>query len=134
MGGGNFDFRSLDRFPALWMVGLVGFVALFWYAWRSTDAVRRTFLVLWVPAGVAAGTVFMLGAHGYGVADTVRLLVQRDPATFRLLIALPIDAAVATYAVLVGGTVAALATAGLQLAGVVVGAALSVVTGGPRRG
>jgi hypothetical protein len=59
-------------------------------------------------------------------------LIQADPAELHLLLRWPSNGFAATYAVVVGGFVAALATIALQLAGVVLGALLAVTPVGRR--
>src|SRR5688572_18549148 len=114
---GKLLFGTVPSFPVLWVLGLLGFIALWWYTYRGLRALRRLFLALWLPAALAAGLVYKLEGQGIAVVGTLRLIAQRDPATLRLLFAMPGDAYTATYAVAVGGAVAALATMTLQLAG-----------------
>ena len=119
MTGGDLLFGPTSQFPALWIVGVIGFIGLCWYCWRGAPATRRVFLVLWVPAALAAAVVYMLDGHGYAVSDSLRLVARQDPTVLRLLAQAPTDGFVATYAFVVGGAAAALATMALQFVGVV---------------
>jgi hypothetical protein len=134
---GQLFFGNVPWFPVVWVIGLLGFIACWWYVCRDVPAVRRLFLVLWLPAALVASAVYKLEGHNQAVTETLRLIAERDPATLRLLLQTPADGFAATYALAVGGAVAALSTMGLQLAGMVLGAIVSVSPaarrGGPGR-
>lgn len=124
---GQLLFGDLPSVPVLWMVGLLGFTALWWYVCRNERCVRRLFLALWLPAAVVAGALFSLDGHGYAVSESLALLAHRDPGILRLVRWIPTDGFSATYAMTTGGAVAALATIALQLVGVIAGALLGLV-------
>lgn len=123
---GQLLFGDVRWFPVVWSIGLLGFVAYWWYVCRDVRAMRRLFLILWLPAALVAGAIYSLEGQGQAVTESLRLMVQRDPATVRLLFRIPADGFATTYAVVVGGTVAALTTMALQLVGVALGVLLSV--------
>jgi hypothetical protein len=116
---GELLFGSVPWFPVLWVAGLLVFIAFWWYICRYERPVRRLFLVIWLPAALVASAVYKLDGHNQAVTETLRLIARRDPATLRLLLAIPADGFAATYAMAVGGAVAALATMALQTAGFV---------------
>lgn len=125
---GQLLFGNLPSVPVLWMVGLLGFIAFWWYVCRNEGSVRRLFLALWLPAAVVAGALYSLDGHGYAVTESLTLLAHRDPGILRLVRWFPPDGFSTTYAVITGGAVAALATMALQFVGVLVGAMLGLVS------
>lgn len=131
---GQLLFGNVPWFPVVWVLGLLGFIAGWWYVCRDVPAVRRLFLALWLPAALVASAVYKLEGHHQAVTETLRLIAGRDPATLRLLFQPPADGFAATYAMVVGGTVAALSTMGLQLAGMALGAIVSVSPAARRGG
>ena len=131
---GQLLFWNAPWFPVVWVIGLLGFLACLWYVCRDVPAVRRLFLALWLPAALVASAVYKLEGHNQAVAETLRLIAGRDPATLRLLLQPPADGFAATYAMVVGGTVAALSTMALQLAGMVLGAIVNVSPAARRGG
>jgi hypothetical protein len=124
---GQLLFGNLPSVPVLWMIGLLGFIAFWWYVCRTENRVRRLFLALWLPAAVVVAALYSLDGHGYAVSESLGLLVHRDPGILRLVRWMPSDGFSATYAVITGGAVAALATMALQFVGVLVGALLGLV-------
>lgn len=134
MNGGQLLFGDEPRFPAMWILASLGFVAYWWYVCRGMGALRRLFLALWVPAALTAGAVYKLQGRGYAVTTTLQLLARCDPEAVRLVLHTPIDGPVLTYAMIVGGVVAALATIALQLGGIMLGALLTVSPAGRRPG
>ena len=124
---GQLLFGDLPSVPVLWLVGLLGFIAFWWYVCRTETRVRRLFLALWLPAAVVAGALYSLDGRGYAVSESLRLLAHRDPGIIGLVRWMPSNGFEATYDVIVGGAVAALATMALQLLGVMVGALLGLV-------
>jgi len=124
---GQLLFGNLPSFPVFWIIGLLGFVALWWYVSRDRGGRRRLFLILWLPAALASGAVYTLNGQGYPTEDALRLLVQRDPATWRIVHWFPANGFAATYGVVVGGAVAALATMAVHLAGLLLGAVLGLM-------
>ena len=131
---GQLLFGNAPWFPVVWVIGLLGFLACWWYVCRDMPAVRRLFLALWLPAALVASAVYKLEGHNQAVAETLRLIAGRDPATLRLLLQPPADGFAATYAMVVGGTVAALSTMAMHLAGMVLGAIVSVSPAARRGG
>jgi hypothetical protein len=123
---GQLLFGKLPSFPTIWIVASLGFVSVWWYVSRDRCARRRTFLILWLPAALVSGAVYTLNGHGYATTDALRLLVRRDPATWRLVHWIPSNGFAATYAAVVGGAVAAFATMALHLAGLLFGAVLGL--------
>ena len=120
-------FDPGPNFPALWIFGLIGFLALWWYVVSSDSKTqRRTFLMLWVPAALAAALVYRLEVRGQPAADTLRLLLEGDGDTLRGLIKPPGDGYQATYGMVVGGAAAALAAMACQLAGILLGVILGI--------
>lgn len=124
-------FVSLPEFPGLLMIVPIAVISYFWAPWRDVPLLRWTLLVLWVPAALIASVAYELHGNGHAVADTLRLFARRDPTTVRLLFHLPVDGFVATFAVMVGGAVAACGVLALQLAGSVLGIVFSLT---PRAG
>ena len=124
---GQLLFGNLPPVPVWWLLGLLVFIAFWWYVWRNERATRRLFLLLWLPAGLVAGALYSLDGRGYAVSESLRLLVHRDPAVLRLVRWVPTDGFSGTYAVIVGGAVAALATIALQFLGLFCGAVLGLV-------
>ena len=131
---GQLLFGNVPWFPVVWAIVLLGFIAYWWYVCRDVPAVRRLFLALWLPAALVASAVYKLEGHSQAVTETLRLIAGRDPATLRLLLQTPADGFAASYAMVVGGAVAALSTMGLQLAGMVLGAIVSVSPAARRGG
>jgi hypothetical protein len=129
---GNLLFGNLPWFPVSWIIGLLAFIALWWYCCRDLRSIRRLFLVLWLPAALVAAATYGIDGHGRAVSDVLHHLIQADPAELHLLLRWPSNGFAATYAVVVGGFVAALATMALQLAGVVLGALLALTPAGGR--
>jgi hypothetical protein len=124
---GQLLFGNVPWFPVLWVAGLLGFIAFWWYICRDVHAVRRLFLCLWLPAALVASAVYKLDGQGQAVMETLRLIARGDPATLRLMLATPADGFAAVYAMAVGGAVAALATMAVQTAGLM----LTIVGLGP---
>jgi len=123
---GELLFGKMPSFPAVWMLGLLGFTAFWWYVWRGVRSIRRLFLVLWLPAGIMAGAVYSLEGRGYGATESLGGLFHRDPALLQLVQWIPSNGFAATYAVIVGAAVAAFATVALQLVGLVAGVLLGL--------
>jgi hypothetical protein len=134
VNGGQLLFGSQAWFPALWVLASLGFVAYWWYVCRGMGGLRRLFLALWVPAALASAAVYRLQGRGYALTTTLQLLARCDPETLRLVFHTPIDGPVLTYAVVVGGVAAALATIALQMGGIMLGALLMVTPAGRRTG
>jgi len=133
---GHLLFGDLPAFPELWMLGLLAFVALWWYICGSWPAIRRTFLALWLPSAMLANAIHALDGRGYAVTHSLRLFGRRDPAVFGLMHWIPSDGFRATYAIIIGGAAAAFASIGLLVLGVLLGAMLAIVAPGlnqPRR-
>jgi len=120
-------FGNMGSFPAVWMFGLLAFLALWWYVCQDVTAVRRLFLALWLPAALVAGAVYSLDGRGFAVTESLRLLLHRDPAVLAVVHWVPGSGVSATYAMVVGGTVAALATLAVQLAGLLFGGMLGLL-------
>lgn len=133
--GGQLLFGNQPWFPMLWMVGLLGFVAFWWYASGAAPGLRRLFLILWGPAAFVAACVYRFEGHGQPVTATLGLLARGDSAMLRSIAQMPFDGHTLTYAFVVGGVVAVFATMALHLIGILVGALLSIApsTRGPRR-
>ena len=129
---GKLLFDNLPWFPVFWIIGLLGFIAFWWYCCRDVIGVRRLFLFLWLPAALIAGATYRIDGHGQAVGDLLRLMLRGDAATLHRVIRMPSDGFAASYAVVVGGAVAALATIALQLVGVVLGALLAATPFGRR--
>jgi hypothetical protein len=130
---GELLFGNVPWFPVLWVAGLLGFIAFWWYICRDVRAVRRFFLCLWLPAALVASAVYKLDGQGQAVRETLRLIARGDPATLRLMLATPADGFAAAYAMAVGGAIAALAAMAVLTAGLM----LTIVGLGPaarRRG
>ena len=134
MNSGGLLFGNQPWFPTVWITALLGFIAYWWYVSRDMGGLRRLFLALWPPAALIAGAVYDLLRRGYDVSEAVHLLARWDPATIRLLIQIPIDGYAATYAMVVGGAAAAVATIALQLLGLVLGPFLGMTLPRPRAG
>lgn len=124
---GQLLFGDLPSVPVLWMLGLLGFIALWWYACRKERYIPRLVLALWLPAAIVAGALFSLDGYGYAVSESLALLAHRDPGILRLVRWIPTDGFSPTYAVITGGAVAALATIALQFFGAILGALLGLV-------
>jgi hypothetical protein len=124
--GGQLLFGNEAWFPMLWMLGLLGFVALWWYASGAAAGLRRLFLILWGPAALVAGCVY--GSEGYGqpVTETLGLLTRADSAMLRSILQMPLDGPTLTFAFVVGGAVAVVATLALHVIGILLGAVLSL--------
>ena len=129
---GGLLFGNQLWFPTVWVTALLGFIAYWWYVSRDMGGLRRLFLTLWAPAALIASAVYNLLRLGYDGAEAMHLLFRWDPAAIRLLIQNPIDGFSATYAVVVGGAAAALATIALQLASLVFGGLLGMTLLRPR--
>jgi hypothetical protein len=113
---GQLLFGDMPWFPVLWVTGLLGFIAFWWYICRDVHAVRRLFLCLWLPAALVTSAVYKLDGHGQSVMETLRFIARGDPATLRLMLAMPADGFAGAYAMAVGGAFAALATMALEAA------------------
>jgi len=124
---GQLLFGNTPWFPVLWVTALLGFIAFWWYICRDVHAVRRLFLCLWLPVALVASTVYKLDGHGQAVMETLRLIARADPATLRLMLAMPADGFAAAYALAVGGAVAALAAMAVLAADLI----LTIVGLGP---
>jgi len=133
MTDGNLLFDTDPSFPALWMAGLIGFLGLWWYAHRYSPTQRLTVLVLWAPAALVAMLVYRHGREGQSVAETLQLLADRDPQTLRDLVGPEFEGPALTFGFVVGGSAAVFASMAWRLAGVVLGATISLFTGGGRR-
>jgi hypothetical protein len=132
MPDGNLLFDTDPSFPVLWVAGLIGFLALSWYAVRDSPAQRRSVLVLWAPAALVAILVYRYGQQGRSTADTLRLLVERDPHTVRQFLGPKLEGPALIFGFVVGGSSAVLVTMACHLAGMVLGA-IGLFTGGGRR-
>jgi hypothetical protein len=128
---GALFFDPGPDFPTWWVLGLVGFLAVWWYVIGRSPQ-RRMFLVFWVPGALVSALCYRLGEQGQSVAGTLRLLARRDPATWRELLNPPHDGFVGTYGFVVGGTVAAFASMAWQLAGIILGTILAMFLPGAR--
>ena len=131
---GQLLFGNLPSVPILWMIGLLGFVALWWYVCRNEGALRRLFLALWLPAAVLTAAIYSLDGRGYAVGESLSLLMHRDPAVLHAVHWLPTNGFDATYALIAGGTAAALATMALHLAGILLGVVVSIAPPARRGG
>lgn len=126
INGGQLLLGNQPWFPMLWMVGLLGFVALWWYACSAAAGLRRLFLILWGPAAFVAGCVYRFEGHGQPVAETLGLLARGDTTMLRSIVQMPLDGPTLTYGFIVGGVVAVLGTMALHLIGILLGAVLSI--------
>lgn len=129
----NLLFETDPSFPALLMLGLIGFLGLWWYAHRYSTTQRSLVLVLWAPAALVAMLVYRHGHQGQSAAETLQLLADRDPQTLRGLVRPEFDGPTLTFGFVVGGSVAVFATMAWRLAGVVLGTTIGLFTGGGRR-
>jgi hypothetical protein len=127
----NLLFETDPSFPALWILGLIGFLALWWYGVR-TPAQRRMVLVLWAPATLVGMLVYRYGHQGLSTAETLRLLAAGDQSAMRDLVGPVFNGPTLTYGFVVGGTAAVCVTMVWHLIGVVLGVAIAPLTGGGR--
>lgn len=132
--GGQLLFGNQPWFPMLWMVGLLGFVAFWWYASGAAAGLRRLFLFLWIPAAVVSACVYRFQGRGQAVTATLGLLARGDPAILRTLVQAPLEGYTLTYAFVVGGVVAVLSTMALHVIGLLLGTVLGIASSarGPR--
>jgi hypothetical protein len=132
MPDGNLLFDTDPSFPALWILGLTGFLALWWYAVRYSPAQRLMFLVLWAPAALLAMLVYRYGRLGLSTIETLQLLADGDSQTLRDLVGPELHGPALTFGFVVGGSAAVCTTMASHLAGTVLGAAIGLFTGGGR--
>jgi hypothetical protein len=129
MPDGNLLFDTDPSFPAVWILGLIGFLALWWYAVGHSPGQRRTFLVLWIPAALVAILIYRHGRQGQSAAETLRLLAEQDPHMVRDLVGPELNGPALTFGFVVGGSAAVFATMAWHVVSVVLGAAIGLFSG-----